>query len=130
MEVERLLLNPKRTLWVLLKTIRTLWCGGCGGGQRGGEDGCRGWCHDGRGGDDDGGGVMVSAVVVLKASVGWQRRLDGWGGARVEWRWLRVVVEAGGRPETRRNLAGYGKEAPEILWGGRSVLYVLGFIRK
>ncbi|GJR68364.1 hypothetical protein Tco_0014429 [Tanacetum coccineum] len=28
---------------------------------------------------DDGGGVMVSAVVVLMASVGWQRRLDGWG---------------------------------------------------
>ncbi|GJT13364.1 hypothetical protein Tco_0860406, partial [Tanacetum coccineum] len=28
------------------------------------------------GGADDGGGVMVSAVVVLMASVGWQRRLD------------------------------------------------------
>ncbi|GKE82069.1 hypothetical protein Tco_1552069, partial [Tanacetum coccineum] len=57
-----------------------------------------------RGGD--GGGVMVSAVVVLKASVGWQRRLDGWGGARVEWRWLRW---GGSRRRWRRVAAsGYG----------------------
>ncbi|GKF31514.1 hypothetical protein Tco_0101312, partial [Tanacetum coccineum] len=38
-------------------------------------------------GEDDDGVVEEMMVVVLMASVGWQRRLDGWGGARVEWRW-------------------------------------------
>ncbi|GJZ51407.1 hypothetical protein Tco_0605922 [Tanacetum coccineum] len=92
--------------------------------------------HDGRGGDDDGGGVYGCSRrrgSVLKASVGWQRRLDGWGGARVEWRWLRVVVEAGGRPETRRNLRilglgrrrrGYGKNFHGD--GGKEYLCVIG----
>ncbi|GJU77224.1 hypothetical protein Tco_1274294 [Tanacetum coccineum] len=51
---------------------------------------------------DDGGGVMVSAVVVLMASVGWQRRLDGWGGSVVmaavagqpwQWCWCRWEAE-------------------------------------
>ncbi|GKG44523.1 hypothetical protein Tco_0485961, partial [Tanacetum coccineum] len=45
------------------------WGGGCGG--------------------EGGGGEMVTMAwwCVVMAGVGWQRWLDGWGGARVEWRW-------------------------------------------
>ncbi|GJU04809.1 hypothetical protein Tco_1121239 [Tanacetum coccineum] len=55
----------------------------------GGEMAAEPQCWKARLGDGDAGGagwmvgVMVSAVVVLMASVGWQRRLDGWGGSVV-----------------------------------------------
>ncbi|GJR02406.1 hypothetical protein Tco_0525390 [Tanacetum coccineum] len=98
----RLLLNPKRTLWVLLKTTRTLWCGGCGGGQRGGEDGegSGGWWS-----------LKVVAVVLAAAGVAVEGDGDVNGGVsdvgygvdgvrgRGGWRKWRLVV---GWPESGR----------------------------
>ncbi|GJV35306.1 hypothetical protein Tco_1407783 [Tanacetum coccineum] len=76
----RLLLNPKRTFWVLLKTTRTLWCGGCGGGQRGGEDG------EGSGvgcWSDSRGGVVTVVMMKRVAGCGWRRKWWRCGGEMV-----------------------------------------------
>ncbi|GKE61517.1 hypothetical protein Tco_1511884 [Tanacetum coccineum] len=99
----RLLPNPKRTLWVLLKTTRTLWCGGCGGSEGGG-----------------GGVELVTrmAAMVMMVTSGGDVAVDG--AAEPRWLWRGdeggVMVAAVGRqPEEVEARGG------EWIWGsGRS----------
>ncbi|GKD55795.1 hypothetical protein Tco_1289182, partial [Tanacetum coccineum] len=82
--------------------------------------------------------VVVEMMTVVLLAIRWLMMVvRGWRGRRrlVLWRdgddvdrlkewwrcgewWLKLEVDRRS-PETRLNLAGYGKEAPEILWGGR-----------